>query len=129
MPKRNNSVARTAKEATIDDILSIMQKLNLGTCVLTFLVDDVSRVPTCTPESGTLMTITREMSSLKQEMTVMQEAMAGMQGELLRLQGIISKQESSIMQLMNHPVEQEVFWDMNQGRNPDASSTISSSQG
>ena len=71
--KRHNSVARSAKEATVDDILSIMQKLDLGTCPLTFLVDDVSRVPTCSPESGTLMNITREMSTLKREMSVLQK--------------------------------------------------------
>jgi hypothetical protein len=89
--------------------MTIMQKIDASSCDILFLVEDVSRVPACAPESGTLMIMTRELTSLKREMMEMQGMMANMQNEMMRQQVTFPCQETMVKQLQSRPVDQEIM--------------------
>ena len=68
MPARQNSTGRSAKEASFDDIVTIMNKLDVIDHDIAFLVEDVSRVPPIAPESGTMMALMEELTKMKNVM-------------------------------------------------------------
>lgn len=83
MPKRQNSASRSAKEATVDDILSITQKLDLVTNDFLFVSDDASKIPGSPTEGSSLLCVMEEMSSMKRQMTEMQYSMATMKNDMM----------------------------------------------
>lgn len=81
--RRVNSNLRTAREATLDDIMSILHKLGSAKGKPTFLVDDVSRIPATSPEAGgSLMVMMEEMASLKREVSELQHVTTNVHTEL-----------------------------------------------
>jgi hypothetical protein len=65
MANRQNTSTRSAKEATLDDIVAIIKKIDKVEHSLMFAVDDVTRVPSLNPESGTSMLLMEEMAAMK----------------------------------------------------------------
>ena len=102
LPKRNNSTLRTAREASIEDILSIMQKLdaNGSGTRLSYLVEDVSQVPASSPESGTLMCLTEELAGCRREILQMQQAIASMRSDMLHQHSIARSHDAAIQDLI-----------------------------
>ena len=78
---RQNSPARSAKEATVDDIISIFQKMDVSDDEMPkFYVEDVSKLPPASPEAGgSLMTLVEAMAAMRGEMQVMQETVTALQ--------------------------------------------------
>ncbi|ELU12720.1 hypothetical protein CAPTEDRAFT_213513 [Capitella teleta] len=68
MANRQNTGTRSAKEATRDDIVAIIEKIDKVEHSLMFAVDDVTRVLSLNPESGTSMLLMEEMAATKKEM-------------------------------------------------------------
>ncbi|ELU11882.1 hypothetical protein CAPTEDRAFT_192908 [Capitella teleta] len=65
MANRQNTSTRSAKEATLDDTVGIIQKIDKVEHSLMFVVDDVTRVLSLNPESGTSMLLIEEMAAMK----------------------------------------------------------------
>ena len=67
---RNNSMLRSAKEATVDDLLSIFQKLDQSLEDRPmFLVEDISMILPASPEAGgSVMSLVESMAKLQREL-------------------------------------------------------------
>ncbi|ELU13990.1 hypothetical protein CAPTEDRAFT_211930 [Capitella teleta] len=101
MANRQNTSTRSAKEATRDDIVAIIKKIDKVEHSLMFAVDDVTRVPSLNPESGTSMLLMEEMAAMKKEMHTMYDSMTRMREELNRHDDILYKHDRLISESLD----------------------------
>ena len=85
--QRQNSATRSAKEAEVEDILAVFQRLDgLGfPDIVTFCVSDVSSLPPGAPEQGgSVMSLVESMSKMFKEVQQLQQTVAGIQNDVLK---------------------------------------------
>ena len=70
-------------EASFDDIMIAMNKLDAVEHEIIFLVDDVSKVPAMAPESGTMIAVVEEMTAMKNEMKHLQDMVIELRQQML----------------------------------------------
>lgn len=103
LPKRMNSSTRSAKEATFDDIMNVLSKLDTHDHDIVFLVEDISKVPPFPPETATLMSMAEEIANLRREMNEMKHSLTEVRGDVLSQSESIRHQHMEIRSIKTAP--------------------------
>lgn len=104
---RQNSATRSAKEAEVDDIIGIFQKMdgNATASTVTFCVSNVSSLPPAAPEEGgSMMSLVGSMAKMLKQMQQLQQTVAEIRLDVNDHEVVINRHETT---LKNMPMKQE----------------------
>ena len=97
---RHNSSTRSAKEAELDDIISVFQKIDGDESVNMprLLVEDITQLPPAAPESGAcVMSLMESMAKMQRDMHQLQDSLGSIRADVMSHGDAIVKIQSTVV--------------------------------
>ena len=100
--RRQNSVGRSAKEATVDDLMCIFEKIDHSNVNPEFVTADITRLPPSSPEAGgSVLSVMEMMATLRMDMEKMQESHLKITTDLMQHSDMLKDHDRRIVKAVN----------------------------